>query len=39
MEIAADVPAAMLKAARGVVHNWLKPEEALDLYNTMKNEN
>ena len=34
----ADAPIAMLKAVRGVVHDGLKPEEALDLYNTLKNE-
>ena len=34
----ADAPVAMLKAVRGVVHDGLKPEEALDLYNTIKNE-
>ena len=34
----ADAPVAMLKAVRGVVHDGLKPEEALDLYSTLKNE-
>ena len=34
----ADAPVAMLKAVRGVVHDGLKPEQALDLYNTLKNE-
>ena len=34
----ADAPIAMLKAVRGVVHDGLKPEDALDLYNTLKNE-
>ncbi len=34
----ADAPIAMLKAVRGVVHEKLKPQEALDLYNTLKNE-
>ncbi len=34
----ADAPVAMLKAVRGIVHQGLKPEQALDLYNTAKNE-
>ena len=34
----ADAPVAMLKAVRGVVHDGLKPEQALDLYETLKNE-
>jgi len=34
----ADSPVAMIKAVRGVVHDGLKPEQALDLYNTLKNE-
>jgi putative autoinducer-2 (AI-2) aldolase len=34
----ADAPVAMLKAVRGVVHDGLKPEQAMDLYNTLKNE-
>jgi putative autoinducer-2 (AI-2) aldolase len=34
----AESPVAMLKAVRGVVHDGLKPEEALDLYDTVKNE-
>lgn len=34
----ADSPVAMLKAVRGVVHDGLKPEQAMDLYNTLKNE-
>ncbi|MHC4755127.1 MAG: 3-hydroxy-5-phosphonooxypentane-2,4-dione thiolase [Planctomycetota bacterium] len=34
----AEAPVAMIKAVRGVVHDGLKPEQALDLYNTLKNE-
>jgi putative autoinducer-2 (AI-2) aldolase len=34
----ADAPIAMLKAIRGVVHDGLKPAEAMDLYKTLKNE-
>ncbi|MCK4999663.1 MAG: 3-hydroxy-5-phosphonooxypentane-2,4-dione thiolase [Anaerohalosphaera sp.] len=34
----ADAPIAMLKAVRGVVHDGLKPQEGLELYNTLKNE-
>jgi 3-hydroxy-5-phosphonooxypentane-2,4-dione thiolase len=34
----ADAPIAMLKAVRGVVHDGLKPEDALALYNAVKNE-
>ena len=33
-----DAPEAMLKAVREVVHNNMKPERALDLYKTLKNE-
>jgi len=32
----ADAPVAMLKAVRGVVHDGLKPKEALELYNDLK---
>jgi hypothetical protein len=28
----------MMKAVRGVVHEGLKPEEAFELYNTLKAE-
>jgi len=31
-----DAPTAMLKAVREVVHNNLKPKDALDLYQTLK---
>lgn len=34
----AEAPIAMLKAVRGAVHDGLKPEQAFDLYNTLKNE-
>jgi putative autoinducer-2 (AI-2) aldolase len=34
----AKAPAEMLKAIRGVVHDGLKPQEALDLYDTLRNE-
>lgn len=34
----ADAPVAMIQAVRGIVHDGLKPEEAFDLYQTMKNE-
>lgn len=34
----ADAPVAMLKAVRAVVHEGLKPQEALDMYETLKNE-
>jgi len=34
----ADAPVAMIQAVRGIVHDGLKPEEAFDLYETMKNE-
>ncbi len=34
----AEAPVAMLKAVRGVVHDGLKPEEALELYDTLRNE-
>ena len=33
-----DAPIAMLKAVREVVHNNMKPEAALDLYETLKSE-
>jgi putative autoinducer-2 (AI-2) aldolase len=33
-----DAPAAMMQAVRKVVHEDMKPEEALDLYETLKNE-
>ncbi len=34
-----DAPVAMLKAIRGVVHERMKPAEALELYKTLVNEN
>jgi len=34
----ADHPVAMLKAVRGVVHNGLTVDEALEMYETLKNE-
>ena len=34
-----DSPIAMIKAVSGVVHDGLKPPEALDLYETVKAEN
>ena len=33
-----DAPVAMLQAVRKVVHERMKPEQALDLYQTLKNE-
>lgn len=33
-----EAPLAMIKAVRGVVHDGLKPEQALELFNTHKNE-
>lgn len=33
-----DSPAAMLQAIRKVVHEKMKPKEALELYQTLKNE-
>jgi putative autoinducer-2 (AI-2) aldolase len=33
-----DAPAAMIRAVREAVHNNMKPKDALDLYNTLKNE-
>ncbi len=33
-----DAPVPMMKAVRGVVHEGLKPEEAFELYNTLKAE-
>lgn len=33
-----DSPAAMLQAIRKVVHEQMKPKEALELYQTLKNE-
>ena len=33
-----DAPAAMIKAVHKLVHEDLKPKEALDLYETLKNE-
>ena len=35
---AADAPTAMLQAVRGVVHEGLKPEDALEMYQTLKGE-
>ncbi|MBF0622937.1 MAG: 3-hydroxy-5-phosphonooxypentane-2,4-dione thiolase [Magnetococcales bacterium] len=33
-----DAPAAMIQAVRAVVHQDMKPKDALDLYETLKNE-
>ena len=33
-----EAPLAMIKAVSGVVHDDLKPAEALDLFETLKNE-
>ncbi|UCD23348.1 MAG: 3-hydroxy-5-phosphonooxypentane-2,4-dione thiolase [Gemmatimonadota bacterium] len=33
-----DDPIAMIKSVREVVHNGMKPQEAYELYNTLKNE-
>jgi len=33
-----DAPAAMIKAVHKLVHEGLKPKEAFDLYETLKNE-
>ncbi len=34
----ADSPIAMLQAVRAVVHDNEKPQKALDLYHTLKNQ-
>ncbi len=34
-----DAPAAMIQAVRKVVHENMKPKQALDLYRTLKEEN
>jgi putative autoinducer-2 (AI-2) aldolase len=34
----ADYPAGMIQAIRAVVHQDMKPAQALDLYRTLKNE-
>ncbi|MFK5923780.1 MAG: 3-hydroxy-5-phosphonooxypentane-2,4-dione thiolase [Verrucomicrobiota bacterium] len=34
----ADAPVPMMKAVRGVVHEGLKPAEAFQMYNDLKNE-
>jgi putative autoinducer-2 (AI-2) aldolase len=34
----ADAPAAMLQAVRAVVHQQIKPKQALELYETLKRE-
>jgi len=34
----ADAPLAMIKAVRAVVHELEKPDKALDMYETLKNE-
>jgi putative autoinducer-2 (AI-2) aldolase len=34
----ADAPVPMMKAVRGVVHEGMKPAEAFELYETLKNE-
>jgi putative autoinducer-2 (AI-2) aldolase len=33
-----DAPAAMIKAVRGVVHDGMKPKEAYELYDSLRNE-
>jgi len=33
-----DNPSAMIQAVSKVIHEEMKPETALDLYNTLKNE-
>ena len=33
-----DAPEAMIQAIRGVVHEHMKPEQALDLFQTLKHE-
>jgi len=33
-----DAPSAMIQAVGKVVHEFLKPEQAFDLYRTLKNE-
>ncbi len=33
-----DAPIAMIKSVREVVHNRMKPQEAYELYSTLKNE-
>jgi putative autoinducer-2 (AI-2) aldolase len=33
-----DAPEAMIQAVRKVVHEDLRPDQALDLYQTLKNE-
>ena len=33
-----DAPVAMIRSVREVVHNRMKPQEAYELYNTLKNE-
>jgi putative autoinducer-2 (AI-2) aldolase len=33
-----DAPAAMIQAVRHVVHEKAKPKEALDVYETLRNE-
>jgi putative autoinducer-2 (AI-2) aldolase len=34
----ADAPEAMIKAVRAVVHENEKPEKALEMYNSLKNQ-
>jgi hypothetical protein len=34
----ADAPSAMIQAVGKVVHEFLKPEDAYDLYQTLKQE-
>lgn len=34
-----DAPAAMIRAVRGVVHDGMKPKEAYQLYDSLRNEN
>ena len=33
-----DAPAAMIRAVRGVVHEKMKPQQALELYQTLRKE-
>jgi putative autoinducer-2 (AI-2) aldolase len=33
-----DTPVAMMKAVNKVIHENMKPQDALDLFNTLKNE-
>ena len=33
-----DAPTAMMEAVNKVIHENMKPKDALDLFNTLKNE-